>query len=603
MSREMSRSEDPRGPATGRAVLRQLAEGTLPPAEFERLESALRDDAAARAEYVRYMDHEAGLYEEMSFRGEDLPRPAGDPHDGAAEGTARQRRMRWGQGLVALGTLAILIVAGLSRLPGRNEPTRFMEARLKGLEDAAVVTHASGIVQSPGDRPLVMGTRLKPGILELRQGEVQIDFLSGARVLLKAPAELHLLSSTAATLVSGSVGARVADGAEKFVLGTPDAAIVDLGTEFAVNVDRSGDSQVRVYDGEVEVSLLGEDGSTVFSQRLKEMETVKIDRSTRSVRAVDLPDSMFVTVREIDRSSLNVTPAYAASIREAKPFLYWRFEESPVDAATGERRLRNEAGDGPGGRIVVDPAEPEAIRIEDGAVRFSDARKSRYLVADAPLEKINEGAFTIELWLKSETFHWGSIASLVVPGFRGGGDKHMALIELAHGTKMVHKPSVVRFLHRHPPGGHNFGWNLFGRDTCMPGEWTYVVVVKEPDELRLYVNGALVRSIRGAETAGNDSDPYVFTMGQMGFHPTMRKFQGMVDELAIYRRALSPQEIREHYWTMMAGNGAKADEGPVARNASEGRGILPAQAASGSATPPSGRRGSGLTSMASASLR
>ncbi len=53
-----------------------------------------------------------------------------------------------------------------------------MEARLKGLEDAAVVTHASGIVQSAGDRPLVMGTRLKPGILELRQGEVQIDFLS-----------------------------------------------------------------------------------------------------------------------------------------------------------------------------------------------------------------------------------------------------------------------------------------------------------------------------------------------------------------------------------------------------------------------------------------
>lgn len=566
----MTQPDDSRSPAAGRLMLRQLADGTLPPAEFERLESALRDDAEARTAYVRYMDHEAGLYEEMSFRGEEgpAPVPAGESH-GRSTPALRRRRMRWLQGLLALGALAILIVAGLYRLPGRNEPTRFLEARLKGLEDAAVVTHASGIVQSAGDRPLAMGTRLKPGILELRQGEVQIDFLSGARVLLKAPAELHLLSSTAATLVSGSVAARVADGSEKFVLGTPDAAIVDLGTEFAVNVDLSGDSQVRVYDGEVEVSLLGEDGSTVFSQRLKETETVEIDRSTRSVRAVDLPDSVFATVREIDRSSLQVTPAYVALIREAQPYLYWRFEESVASEGSPEKRIRSEVDGGPGARIVVAAEEPAAIRLEDGAARFTAGATSRYIMADAPLERINEGAFTVELWLKSETFHWGSIASLIVPEQKPGADKHMALIELAHGTKMVHRPSVVRFLHRHPPGGHAWGWNLFGRDTCMPGEWTHVAAVKEPDELRLYVNGVLTRSIQGEETAGNDSEPYVFTMGQMGLHPTMRKFQGMVDEVAIYRRALSPQEVREHYWTMMSGNGAVESKGPVATNAAD----------------------------------
>lgn len=561
----MTQPDDSRSSAAGRLMLRRLADGTLPAAEFERLESTLRDDPEARAAYVRYMDHEAGLYEEMSFRGEDAPAliPAGESR-GQSTPALRQRRMRWLQGLLALGALAILVVAGLYRLPGRNEPTRFMEARLKGLEDAAVVTHASGIVQPAGDRPLAMGTRLKPGILELRQGEVQIDFLSGARVLLKAPAELHLLSSTAATLVSGSVAARVADGSEKFVLGTPDAAIVDLGTEFAVNVDRSGDSQVRVYDGEVEVSLLGEDGSTVFSQRLKETETVEIDRSTRSVRAVDLPDSVFATVREIDRSSLQVTPAYVALIREAQPYLYWRFEEAVASEGSPEKRIRSEVDGGPGARIVVSPEEPAAIRLEDGAAQFTAGATSRYIMADAPLERINEGAFTVELWLKSETFHWGSIASLIVPEQKPGADKHMALIELAHGTKMVHRPSVVRFLHRHPPGGHAWGWNLFGRDTCMPGEWTHVAAVKEPDELRLYVNGVLTRSIQGEETAGNDSEPYVFTMGQMGLHPTMRKFQGMVDEVAIYRRALSPQEVREHYWTMMSGNGAVEPRGPVA---------------------------------------
>jgi hypothetical protein len=120
----------------------------------------------------------------------------------------------------------------------------------------------------------------------------------------------------------------------------------------------------------------------------------------------------------------------------------------------------------------------------------------------------------------------------------------------------------LRFLHRHPPGSHSWGWNLFSKDTCMPGNWTHVVAVKQPDELRLYVDGVLVRTIQGAETAGSDKDAYSLIIGQMSTGTLSRQFQGMLDEVAIYKSALSEEEVNDHFWTMWSGNGRSKPSEP-----------------------------------------
>ena len=63
---------------------------------------------------------------------------------------------------------------------------------------------------------------------------MQLEFLGGAKLLVAGPAELHILSPKSATLVSGQAATRVLEWGHGFVLNTPEAVMVDLGTEFAV---------------------------------------------------------------------------------------------------------------------------------------------------------------------------------------------------------------------------------------------------------------------------------------------------------------------------------------------------------------------------------
>ncbi|MES2793466.1 MAG: LamG domain-containing protein [Planctomycetota bacterium] len=533
---------DPLPPAD---QFRRLADGQTTPDEFQAIESRLATDAGYRADYVRFMDLEASLYEELSLA---------QPRASAAT-TVTPQTTTWGWRRVvrrlsiAAVSLTVLLAGSWVwvRMLETSANTQFVEAQLKGLEDAAVVTHSSGIQQNPNDRPLMVGTRLKPGVLLLRQGELQIDFLSGARLLLRAPAELHVLSSISATLVSGSVAARVTEGAGKFMLRAPDAAIGESGTEFAINVNVRGDSDVHVYAGDVEVSLLGDDGNTLFSKRLSKAETVHIDRALRNVRTIKMDLDSFAVIRELERSRLVVTHAYYEAVQRSKPMLYWRFDSQ------NNGQIRNEFDTKYAGQIITEPDDASSISVSGGVAHFTRSNAPRYIKSAEPLAAINRKSFSMEVWINPETFHWGTVMNLIVPGTESRKEVlHMGILELAMQTQMVHKPSVVRYLHRHPPGAHTWGSNLFSPEVCTPGQWTHVVTVKEPNELRLFVNGVLVRRIQGADTAGSDENPYLFSVGQFGTAKRMRQFQGMLDELAVYSRALSEVEVSEHYWTMVS---------------------------------------------------
>jgi hypothetical protein len=88
------------------------------------------------------------------------------------------------------------------------------------------------------------------------------------------------------------------------------------------------------------------------------------------------------------------------------------------------------------------------------------------------------------------------------------------------------------------------------RSFSRVGQWTHVVAVREPGSTSLYVDGALagsnfptapVRPLGGAGTplliGGQVNGPEIGARAQ-------DLFRGEVDELAIYDRALGPDEIR-----------------------------------------------------------
>jgi hypothetical protein len=101
--------------------------------------------------------------------------------------------------------------------------------------------------------------RLRAGDkLHLLAGMAHLEFYSGARIILQGPTEFTPTGAAKGTLESGRLTGKVDNG--KFQLTTPSAKVVDLGTEFGVSVGPTSDTDVCVFDGEVQVRP-GLDGS------------------------------------------------------------------------------------------------------------------------------------------------------------------------------------------------------------------------------------------------------------------------------------------------------------------------------------------------------
>ena len=97
---------------------------------------------------------------------------------------------------------------------------------------------------------LLLHAALPPGRLVLKTGHAQIEFYSGATVILEGPAEFRVVSRTEGYCASGKLRATVPPQAHGFRIGSPSVNLVDRGTEFGLNVT-GGKTAVHVFKGEV----------------------------------------------------------------------------------------------------------------------------------------------------------------------------------------------------------------------------------------------------------------------------------------------------------------------------------------------------------------
>lgn len=210
--------------------------------ERARLEQLLADDAEVRAEYREFMCLESLLAwniaaEEQRLRLVSLP---SDGDSGSPPGQHR-RIAAWLVPLMA-GALAAAAAAVMVMVTTRSEA-----------KPTAVLTADDNAVWRGNDRP-TRGQPLPPGALGLTAGTAQITFPSGALVAIHAGAEFELLGPNRLFLRAGRVTPYVPPSAKGFTVVSPGGEIVDFGTEFTVDVDRNGQTDVFVIDGEVDVA-------------------------------------------------------------------------------------------------------------------------------------------------------------------------------------------------------------------------------------------------------------------------------------------------------------------------------------------------------------
>jgi hypothetical protein len=222
-----------------------FCEESLSPEQAARLESLVAESADAR-QYTLDSFH---MHCELAWEYR-LAVPASSKSSGASgvaaslpDKPASRQLHRWLVGALALAMTAAIAI-GLTIADRKhhviNQASPPSIARIERINGVRWADAAA----APGDS-LAAGSKLA-----VRRGLVQIRFESGARVVLRGPAQIEMQSPTSVLLGDGELTAEAPLEARGFAVQTPNATIVDQGTRFGVAC-QTGETEVEVFTGNV----------------------------------------------------------------------------------------------------------------------------------------------------------------------------------------------------------------------------------------------------------------------------------------------------------------------------------------------------------------
>lgn len=229
---------------------RLLDEGPLSRAELARLEELLQSDGA--------MDYYLSVVQQDAALG----LIAGDLQVALPDPVVRSSG-HWSRVVGRLVAAVALFVAGYwyacwrapvsGKFPGGDAAPVVAKPAVP-----AAITGMIGVRWVNGAPPDLIGTSGGAGEISFESGLLEITYASGVRVTLEGPARFVVTGAESGVLDGGKLVAAVPKGAEGFRIDYPDGTVVDLGTEFTMEVKSGQSSEVGVFDGEVELRRAGE---------------------------------------------------------------------------------------------------------------------------------------------------------------------------------------------------------------------------------------------------------------------------------------------------------------------------------------------------------
>lgn len=261
-----------------RQLLSALCDGVISEAQQNQLLDLLAASAENRQQYLEYLDmHSRLLARPLPVSGEASASELRTNQPSAqvelpprlfqitselqsARGLRRRRRQRQQAlryGLVACTTLAASLLLQVFALPWIGRATVPPVDSAAGTHESqslayvATLTHVADCIWESPAAPRRPGSRLMPGELRLAKGIARIHFDSGPDLVVQAPAALRIQSSTTALVHSGRVVFRADETASPFDLQTPSSNLLDIGTEYAVDISAESE-EIHVFEGEVE---------------------------------------------------------------------------------------------------------------------------------------------------------------------------------------------------------------------------------------------------------------------------------------------------------------------------------------------------------------
>lgn len=507
--------------------------------EFDWLARILTESAGARRTYVELAKLDSGLrdLQAVDLEKELLVFPVSEP-------VQSRDPQKWALALAAI-ILALALPGLLMYRPGGDsEMTGGLS--LSRTTGVAVITAESGAVWEGNASKMGPGVALPPGRFVLAEGLAQIDFFGGASISLSAPAEIELIDRDAAVLYRGRLKADVPPAARGFEIRAGDVILEDLGTSFGLSVGEDEQADLVVFDGEVRAK--GRNGQRLLvtgGQSAQIREGVAVRQEGREMAAY--PDIADIITGSGNREESRYAAWREESLermRDPRLIAYYDFEN--LTEAT--RRLRNRAVQGGGTEFdggIVGARMAEGRWKDKTALDFrAEGDRVRF---DIPGEFT---ALTLFAWVRIDALD-RNLNSLFLTDYFDENEIHWQISNQGN-LHFASSPAGVEDIPRNNRRFYSEGfW-----DPTRSGQWFLLATTASAGvgNVTHYVNGRAI----GFSGGTNMEKPLtVFRIGEADlgnwsepiWEKVIRTLNGRIDEFAIYRECLSPEEISAIYET------------------------------------------------------
>ncbi len=431
-----------------------------------------------------------------------------------------------------------------------------------------IVAHITGMVDCKWAGTKRVAREVTPGTnYKLASGLVEITYNTGAKVILQGPVTYTVDSHNGGYLSAGRLTARVEKKAEKvasgqwpvasesrnpslptthfplFTVKTPTAIVTDLGTEFGIEVDGQGNTTSHVYRGSVKLELASSDGVQGVPPRiLHANESARVkkndDGKTSAIISITVDPASFVRANQLPQihEERQMKPfqqwkAYSEELRKDPSLLaYYDFQkikESPIVlrnvAANDDRSL-----DG----VIKNAAWTKGRMAGKHALQFDEPDAHVQIKLPQTVDDL-----TLAAWVYVQSFDNRINSLLIGEGWFQPGQVAWQL--WSDGRVQF---DALR--------GELFSVPIFDRAQCRY-RWAHLATAYDHAGpcVRFYFDGQMVNEVTTQEHAPICIGPawigHWNNKGLMaaGNGDDRRHFHGRIDELMIFGRPLSSDEI------------------------------------------------------------
>lgn len=221
-------------------------------------------------------------------------------------------------------------------------------------------------------------------------------------------------------------------------------------------------------------------------------------------------------------SKIDVAGAYEEVVRSDAPVGWWRLDDNTPTTDL----CSDSSGYGHDGRYQGGPNSIDSIVTgsSDNAVDF-DGANDRVVISDTLLAS-GSTAYTVEAWIRTtQAPAIGALARIVYTGApsTGGWTRAAAVLDMDDGGRLVGGSTVIN-----------------------DGLVHHVVASTTAGVRSVYVDGVLAGSFADVATVGTMTAAFIGSSPVTDTYLTPR-FDGVIDEVAVYNTALSAAQVLAHY--------------------------------------------------------